>query len=173
MADEETVGGDEIKATDIVFDCPFCGKSLAIDYRGAGLSIDCTDCGKRVEVPIPEGMELGDFDRTAEEQEINIIHLRKALTTAEGRIDSLQKEIDELQDQRRTLDEYRTSSTYRFNGIMEKIAVVEQATRMLNETVGDVVLLAREGAGVEVALPVAASDSESDTDADSDADSDE
>jgi len=155
MADEETVGGDEIKETDIVFDCPFCGKSLAIDYRGAGLTIPCTDCGKLVEVPIPEGMELGDFDRSSEEQEISIIHLRKALTTAEGRIDSLQKEIDDLSERRKMLDEYRTSSTYRFNAIMEKIAVVEQATRMLNETVGDIVHLAREGAGVEIATPVA------------------
>lgn len=147
MADEETLDTD-IKDTDIVFDCPFCGKSLAIDYRGAGLTIPCTDCGKLVEVPIPEGMELEDFDKSAEEQEISIIHLRKALTTAEARIDALQKEIDVLSDRRKMLEDYRTSSLYRFNMILEKIGVIEQATRMLNETVGDAVKLAREGAGV-------------------------
>ena len=32
----------EIRDTDIVFDCPHCGKNLVIDYRGAGLQINCS-----------------------------------------------------------------------------------------------------------------------------------
>ena len=35
----------EIRDTDIVFDCPHCGKNLVIDYRGAGLQINCSECG--------------------------------------------------------------------------------------------------------------------------------
>ena len=27
---------DEVRVTDIVFDCPHCRHNLAIDYRGAG-----------------------------------------------------------------------------------------------------------------------------------------
>ena len=42
----------EIRDTDIVFDCPHCGKNLVIDYRGAGLQINCSDCGEQVLVPI-------------------------------------------------------------------------------------------------------------------------
>ena len=38
----------EIRDTDIVFDCPHCGKSLVIDYRGAGLQINCCQCGEEV-----------------------------------------------------------------------------------------------------------------------------
>ena len=52
----------EIRDTDIVFDCPHCGKNLVIDYRGAGLQINCSECGESVLVPIPDGMELADLD---------------------------------------------------------------------------------------------------------------
>lgn len=87
MAEEEkTPETLEIKETDIVFDCPNCGKSLAIDYRGAGLTIPCTDCGKSVEVPIPEGMQLADIDSNVEEQGGLILNLRKSLAAAEYRI---------------------------------------------------------------------------------------
>ena len=45
----ETPAG--IKPNDIVFDCPHCGKSLAIDGRGAGLMVTCPDCHRDVVVP--------------------------------------------------------------------------------------------------------------------------
>ena len=52
----------EIRDTDIVFDCPHCGHNLAIDYRGAGLQINCVNCGESVLVPIPDGMKIDDLD---------------------------------------------------------------------------------------------------------------
>ena len=58
----EDVDEAEIRDTDIVFDCPHCGKNLVIDYRGAGLQINCSECGETVLVPIPDGMELHDLD---------------------------------------------------------------------------------------------------------------
>lgn len=36
---------------DIIFNCPYCTKSLAIDERGAGARVKCVDCGKAVVVP--------------------------------------------------------------------------------------------------------------------------
>ena len=54
--------GAEINDTDIVFDCPHCGHSLCIDYRGAGLQINCVECGEPVYVPIPDGMNISDLD---------------------------------------------------------------------------------------------------------------
>ena len=62
---EETENGipeNEIRDTDIAFDCPHCGKNLVIDYRGAGLEITCSGCGQQVLVPIPDGMQLDDLD---------------------------------------------------------------------------------------------------------------
>lgn len=88
-ADETT----EIRETDIIFDCPYCGKSLAIDYRGAGLNVRCPDCGRNLQVPIPEGMEIADVDSTREEQVVRMRNLRKALTEAEERIRELEIEL--------------------------------------------------------------------------------
>lgn len=37
---------------DITFNCQFCGKSLVIDSRGAGMCVKCTDCGEGLIVPL-------------------------------------------------------------------------------------------------------------------------
>ena len=59
---ESAEAADDIRDTDIVFDCPHCGHNLAIDYRGAGLQINCVECGENVLVPIPDGMKIDDLD---------------------------------------------------------------------------------------------------------------
>ena len=43
--------GNEIRPTDIVFDCSNCGHSLAIDCRGAGREVPCVECGLPTRVP--------------------------------------------------------------------------------------------------------------------------
>ena len=50
MADEIQLN-TSLKANDIVFDCPHCGKNLAIDERGAGMDITCPDCQNTIQVP--------------------------------------------------------------------------------------------------------------------------
>jgi len=42
----------EIQPGDIVFNCPQCGKSLAIDPQGAGLVVTCPDCQTELQVPV-------------------------------------------------------------------------------------------------------------------------
>jgi len=37
---------------DIIFNCAWCGKSLAIDSRGAWMCVKCTDCGRELIVPL-------------------------------------------------------------------------------------------------------------------------
>ena len=75
--------GGEIGDNDIVFDCPSCGHGLVINYRGAGLVINCTECGMPVQVPIPDGMELADLDQEPAELQNQIRNLRRALYKAE------------------------------------------------------------------------------------------
>jgi len=134
----------DIKETDIIFDCPHCGKSLAIDYRGAGLSIPCTDCGRIVEVPIPEGMELTDIDSTDEEQEIRILNLRRSLTAAESRIEQLESEVEALNARRESLEQSRTVSMSKFGVILEKIAMIQKALTDVSRTLQDISKVARE-----------------------------
>jgi len=119
--------GDEIRETDIVFDCPHCGKSLAIDYRGAGLNIECTDCGHEVTVPIPDGMEISDLDSTPEEQETRILNLRKSLTEAEARIAELGETVRLLEQRCASLEDEQQASSQRKAQIREQVTVIQRA----------------------------------------------
>ena len=117
----------QIKDTDILFDCPYCSKSLAIDYHGAGLTIECTDCGNTVVVPIPNGMELSDLDSSPEEQDIRIMNLRKLLAQAEERIDALEAELTELSQRRSALEQQNVDQRTRTAQAMERLTVIRRA----------------------------------------------
>jgi transcription elongation factor Elf1 len=119
--------GAEIKDTDIVFDCPHCGKSLAIDYRGAGLMIPCTDCGKNVQVPIPDGMEITDVDISDEEKEARIVNLRRSLAASEMRIKQLEAEVEELTVRRDQLEKVRAENMFRFGTVLEKTGTIQRS----------------------------------------------
>ncbi len=45
--------GDQnsVNTNDVVFDCPFCHKSLVVDKIAAGHDLNCPTCGKTVKVP--------------------------------------------------------------------------------------------------------------------------
>ncbi|MCL1909608.1 MAG: transcription elongation factor 1 family protein [Kiritimatiellaeota bacterium] len=87
---------DEIPPNDITFDCPHCGKNHSIDPRGAGLVINCTDCGEPVTVPIPEGLEIEDFDATPEELSAQLFTARKKIHRQDERIRELENEVRAL-----------------------------------------------------------------------------
>ena len=88
----------EIRDTDIVFDCPHCGKNLVIDYRGAGLQINCTECGEPVLVPIPDGMELTDLDLDTGEILKQLFATRRNYQTAEAKGEALKARRVQLQE---------------------------------------------------------------------------
>ena len=88
----------EIRDTDIVFDCPHCGKNLVIDYRGAGLQINCSECGESVLVPIPDGMELNDLDLDPGEILKQLFATRRNYQKAELKIQSLKARLVQLQE---------------------------------------------------------------------------
>ena len=88
----------EIRDTDIVFDCPHCGKNLVIDYRGAGLQINCSECGEPVLVPIPDGMELNDLDLDPGEILKQLFATRRNYQKAELQIQSLKARLVQLQE---------------------------------------------------------------------------
>ena len=93
-------GADEtdIRDTDIVFDCPHCGKTLVIDYRGAGLQVTCSECGEPALVPIPEGMELNDLDLDAGEILKQLFATRRNYQKAELTIQALKARFAQLQE---------------------------------------------------------------------------
>ena len=140
---EEEYTASEVKETDIVFDCPQCGKSLAIDYRGAGLTIPCTDCGSHVEVPIPEGMELTDIDSSDEEQEMQILNLRRSLAVSEIRVGELERELRDVSERRETLETEQSRTRTCVAEIREQAKVMQAALRQMSDALQSIIDAAR------------------------------
>ncbi len=135
MADNQD-NATEIKDTDIIFDCPYCGKSLAIDYRGAGLTIPCTDCGNMVEVPIPEGMEITDIDSSEEDQELEVINLRRLMSSMEEKNLRLEDEVSELRDRREILEHEHSQDLARVARMRDILAGLKEDLSKVVSAVG-------------------------------------
>ena len=86
----------QIQDTDIVFDCPHCGHNLCIDYRGAGLQINCSECDEPVLVPIPDGMKISDLDLDAGELLKQLFATRRLLQRAEARAEALEMRLESV-----------------------------------------------------------------------------
>ena len=129
----------EVRETDIVFVCPHCGKSLAIDCRGAGLTIACSDCGKPVPVPIPEGVDITDIDSSQDDQDNRIINLRRSLIAAEHRIATLEAEVEALISRREILERNRIDNIeliHRLHGPLKRLqGDVDAIVALLNDAV--------------------------------------
>lgn len=95
---QENVEGAEINDTDIAFDCPHCGKNLVIDYRGAGLQVNCTGCGEQILVPIPDGMNLSDLDLDPGEILQQLFATRRNFQRAEMEIEQLRSKLRQIQE---------------------------------------------------------------------------
>ena len=104
---------DEIRATDIVFDCPHCGHNLAIDYRGAGLQIQCVACGQAVLVPIPDGMKIDDLDLSPGELLTQLFQTRRMLLKYEQRIAELEETLTSVKARRTELEKSRMTTLHR------------------------------------------------------------
>ncbi len=117
----EEDGGTVIRDTDIVFDCPHCGHNLAIDYRGAGLQIECVNCGESVLVPIPDGMKIDDLDIEPGEILKQLFAARRNLQKAEAQIEAYQIELNGLTLQRNALQALMESSAIRLEEFKELI----------------------------------------------------
>jgi transcription elongation factor Elf1 len=51
QSDEATEAG--FSEDDVFFECPRCGKSMAISKDGIGMVVNCTECGLDIIVPEP------------------------------------------------------------------------------------------------------------------------
>lgn len=134
----EEVDAVDLKDTDIIFDCPHCGKSLAIDYRGAGLQINCTDCGEAVAVPIPAGMDITDLDSTPEDQEARILNLRRMLSATERRVHDLEGMVASLKERRSALERARAQTLHRFAEVRSACEIIQRNQLELSTAIGKI-----------------------------------
>ncbi len=131
MPEESVNETTEIRASDIVFDCPHCGKNLAIDCRGAGLTITCPDCAEKIQVPIPEGMELFDIDSSNEQMEIRLIHMRQIITASQNRVRELEEELRELRQRRDQLEQIRSENAARLEMLHREMDAIRHALQRM------------------------------------------
>ena len=127
VADSE---GDEIRLTDIVFDCPNCGHSLAIDFRGAGLQIACVKCGSPVQVPIPDGMKIDDLDLSTGEMLSQLFQTRRMLQKSEQRLTELEESLNSVKMRRTELERARMTTMHR---CAELVNMCQSGLKLQNE----------------------------------------
>lgn len=89
---------------DIFFECPHCGKSMAIDKRGMGLTIECPDCGGLVRVPAESEANVDAPDSVS----IPPDALEEALESGRKQIDELTGQVRRLAESRDALEKSQT-----------------------------------------------------------------
>ncbi len=141
-AEPSTDEGTIIRDTDIVFDCPHCGHNLAIDYRGAGLQIECVNCGESVLVPIPDGMKIDDLDIEPGEILKQLFAARRNLQRAEGRIEELELELRGVTMRRDTLRALLESFAIQLEELKElsrnEVKLRDKSASLVNRLAGDI-----------------------------------
>ncbi|MCA1809371.1 MAG: hypothetical protein ABR497_11185 [Kiritimatiellia bacterium] len=137
MTDQFTVStadpGD-ISENDILFECGNCGKSLVIDRRGAGLTINCPDCDTELQVPIPEGVDLDEIDQSISAAEsddleyvgdaLDLSALPEALQT---QVQDLVTEVQELRFRRRNADQREERQAQVLQTVSEQVGLIREA----------------------------------------------
>ena len=124
----KTVTDDQaVTASDIVFDCPACGKSLVVDEAAEGMIVDCPQCRTNVIVP-PKSTRVA-APTSSKKEEPRISEPTK-LAPPDAVEDPLQKRLSVLAGQLKEIQAQRTEVTGRI------------ASR-LNDVNRDLVIIAR------------------------------
>ena len=136
MSDQRKQPSDltEIHAGDILFDCPFCGKNMAIESAGSGLMVPCANCGRAVQVPIPDAatpeapVAAVPRPEMAEDEEPQSVirQLDAALGMANQQIDRLVAEKEALQERRAFLEQMRIANAERLGLIAAELSAVQE-----------------------------------------------
>ena len=117
---------EEIKADDIVFNCPHCGKSLAIEGRAVGMAIFCPDCRKEIIVPSRVHIinEEGPMELTPDER---IKSLSNALQESHADNRRLSAHLSEVKKRRKYLEKLRAENISRLEQIAAEHAVLQSS----------------------------------------------
>lgn len=100
MTDTET-NTAEFTEDDIIFECPFCNKSMAIDKRGMGLTINCPECDGLVRVPTVSETT----DNSPDSVSMPVEGLADALDESRQELDDLKSKLATVEELRKKLEE--------------------------------------------------------------------
>jgi DNA-directed RNA polymerase subunit RPC12/RpoP len=139
---EELSGVPEgLSERDIVFDCPACGKSLAIDEEGAGLVVVCPKCGTRMRVPIPERLraEAASPGLTSTADYTTAVESSAPETeTLRERVGRLEVTMDEVQKRKRHLEKFRIDCMIRMERLHDEMGLIQAALDRMTDVLQDI-----------------------------------
>ncbi|MCF7837595.1 MAG: hypothetical protein K9N49_03105 [Candidatus Marinimicrobia bacterium] len=128
MSEENSAAGAEITENDILFDCPYCEKSLTIDRSAEGLVIQCPDCGQDVEVPPyvpPEYVATDETVMMTVDDRVPV--LEKALAVSQAKVQELVDNLAATQRRRQTLEKARVAQVELLETIGREMVVMQNA----------------------------------------------
>lgn len=112
-----------ITENDIVFECPYCGKSMAIDKRGMGLTIECPDCAGLVRVPTVSESTA----RSPDSIHLPVEGLADALDSSRHDIQGLLHQVEALTLRRDELQKYAAEQDKRLEALRREFANIQNA----------------------------------------------
>lgn len=126
---------DDISDTDIVFECPACNKSMAIDRRGAGRIINCSGCGKRLTVPQPTPeaatapaaapAPAAPVPEAAVVEPAGLKSTKEQLTDANAQLLAMGERLREVTARRKYLEHVRVKNLDRFEKVRQEFSVIQ------------------------------------------------
>ena len=120
----------EFTDDDIIFECPFCGKSMAIDKRGMGLTITCPECDGLVRVPVVSGKT----DRKPDSVAMPVEGLADALE--ESRV-----ELDEMKEKLAAVEALRDKLEQQSRDHEEKLAILRKEFGKIQSALDQVTMM--------------------------------
>jgi predicted RNA-binding Zn-ribbon protein involved in translation (DUF1610 family) len=142
MATEQVKSAGDVaavSATDILFDCPACGKSLVVDEAAEGMIVDCPQCRTNVIVPpksskVAASLAPAKSEKDSRPRDLSGLEPKPDegadLAASDAAEDSLQQRLSVLSGQLKEIQAQRTEVTGRI------------ASR-LNDVNRDLVIIAR------------------------------
>jgi transcription elongation factor Elf1 len=140
-----------LDGSDILFECGQCGKSLAIDCRGAGLNVHCPECDSELEVPIPEGFDLAELDKAISDSAVADREVRVQTPNSDDEVAAISAaadaEINRLKAEIETIHAQQTDLTSQNAEMLEAIKAVKSQIDKLHEALDKLasLLAARNG----------------------------
>ena len=122
---EEFKQKKDITESDIVFDCPNCRKSLAMDRRGAGLTIDCPGCNEPVRVPTPPDAVPETYKDLTEYADME--DLQQSLLSSRKKVDALTAQIAETAKKHEDFEAQRDKNAATINKLRSEFGHIQDA----------------------------------------------
>jgi len=134
---------NQVLDQDIVFECPHCGKSMAIDPRGAGYVITCPECTNQMTVPQPVKASSGGMSATGTAVsaaagvagvaatrtpvQAPVGDLSQALMESSAKVKELTERLREVSARRKYLEHVHDRSSERIEKVRQEFSVIQGA----------------------------------------------